>query len=322
MRETELESGGKALSAWLWRLAKAGVTALCLFVVFRKVDMAAVAGQAGAMLSGWFLLAVAVWLVSLLLGGIRWALLARPHGLGRALGPYVRYTLVGSFFNTVLPTFVGGDVVRAYYLSRRSGQISRPSTTVLMDRNVGTGGLFLVGLMAAWWYHVEREAPGLIAAVVTMMAIYVLGNVVILYPPALRRFERLLLWALPERLRQKVRNVVGALGIYSEHLPTTVLMVLFSVPAHLVSFVAVYFVGLSLGIPVELHWYLVYVPVIALVTLIPVSIGGLGLREGAFLSLFSTLGVPPEQSVALSLLWYVMMIVAGLPGLALYLTEK
>ena len=99
-------------------------------------------------------------------------------------------------------------------------------------------------------------------------------------------------------------------------------MLALSAGIHLLSCVTIFFIGNTIGAQIPLYYYLVFIPVVGIVSMLPVSIGGLGVRETAFLTLFGSVGLSAEQSVSLSLLWYAMLLLGGVPGLTLYLRGR
>jgi glycosyltransferase 2 family protein len=88
------------------------------------------------------------------------------------------------------------------------------------------------------------------------------------------------------------------------------------------NFIVIFFIGLAIGAPASLKHYLVFLPIITVMTMLPVSIGGLGVRESALVALFVPVGLTPGQSVTLGLLWHAVAVVASLPGGWIYLTYR
>ncbi len=307
---------------WLKFLVKLAMTLACLGYVYFAVDMGGLLRAVRGLEAVYFLAAVGCWIVMVVLSGVRWAVLAHPLGLDPGWWPYIKLFLVGNFFNAVLPTFVGGDVVRGYYLSKQSRQLAAPSTTVIMDRNAGVGGLILVSIAASMIHDVGQDQRALQHFLILFGAAWAVANVAIFWPFALRLIESLARTILGPRLGKRADNLLRTLETYRSHLPRFGAMVLFSAAIHMVGFSSVYLVGVGLGLPLPFVVYLVLLPIVAIITLIPLSIGGLGVRETASLTLFAGVGLASEQSVALSLLWYLLVLTGGIPGLAIYLWNR
>jgi uncharacterized protein (TIRG00374 family) len=248
--------------------------------------------------------------------------LSHPLELPPGWRSYIGLYFVGAFFNAFLPGVIGGDVVKAYYLSRDTQQLARPTTSVIMDRNVGVGGLLLVGCLASVIYPVSLDQTPLAPILAIMLAGYLLLNWVILSPGVHSLAVRVLNRIGATVVAKKIHNLFNAFRVYRRHPRRLGLMLALSAGIHLLSYVAIFFIGMSLDAQIPLHYYLVFIPVIAIISMLPISIGGLGVRETAFLTLFGSVGLPAEQSVSLSLLWYAMLLLGGLPGLALYLRGR
>jgi uncharacterized membrane protein YbhN (UPF0104 family) len=231
---------------------------------------------------------------------IRWRGLVR--GLGQQIGfrRALEIFLIGTAFNQVLPTGIGGDVVRTLLLAREGMGRARAASTVLVERAAGMIALLIVGLAAL--AVVGRDAPPAVAAILfTAGAAAVVGTIVLLQARRLRR------WASRVPLVGLVAAHPGVARFgdsFAEYGPRALLEALGW---------SVVFAGLLVATNVALgrafgieqatvgHWTL-FVPLIALSLLIP-SIGGLGVREWSYVGLLGALQppVPPETATALSI---------------------
>jgi uncharacterized membrane protein YbhN (UPF0104 family) len=115
----------------------------------------------------------------------------------------------------------------------------------------------------------------------------------------------------------KIRKIYEALTSYS--LGAIVRSTLVSLPFTLTLIASQYALALSLGVKVPVQYFALFIPLTALVQMLPISFNGLGVREGAFQALFSTVDVAGEQAVAISLLYYVLRVITGLIGGLMYL---
>src|SRR5207244_3282069 len=130
------------------RLLRFGVSAGLLAWIATKTDWTQV-GEAFANLRlGWWLAAVGVLLGAQILCTFRWHILAGALRFERSVGAMMQMLFVGMFFNLVLPTSIGGDVVRAWYLDGGSGRRLAALATVFLDRLVGLGLLLVVAVAA------------------------------------------------------------------------------------------------------------------------------------------------------------------------------
>jgi uncharacterized membrane protein YbhN (UPF0104 family) len=303
MRKTWRLLGSAALLAALaWRLDRGQLAA-----AFAGLDWRYWAGA-----SGLLLLAQGV-------SGLRWQLMARAVGLGGTWRQYQAYYFVGMFFNLVLPTSVGGDVVRAWYLARQAGPVpaggrGRPAfVSVLADRVSGVAVLIALCCAAAAAYPASLPA-GVTPATAGVGAAAALGVVGV---PLSRRLLAARVFASPrlDGLRRLADDGVVYLRDYRLLAATTAL----SAVVQLVNVVAIGLIGAGLGLPVPPLYYGVLVPLVTLLTLLPVSVSGVGLREAGMALLLAPLGVAAAPAAALGVLTFAMYVAVSLVGVPCYL---
>jgi len=246
--------------------------------------------------SPWLLL----WIPLLSLARI-WIMAQRFHVLVAPLQPIDRATLarqflVGAYANNFLPTAIGGDALRIAMLRQEhvSGRLAL--SLVLLERLIGFAAL--VALSAAGAFLVDL--PAAIRAIVVALALATLLGILIfralLRAPGQTRWSRL----VSPDLRLEGRTLALAFA-------WSLVLQLFSIGLSWV-------VGLALGAAVPAGIYLALVPLVWVVTMLPVTIGGVGLREAAFVYLFGSAGVSSEVSLGISLGTWAGLLFSGLLG--------
>lgn len=248
-------------------------------------------------------------LIAQLISSLRWQLLAEPLDFTDSYWRYVRLYFVGMFFNLVLPTSVGGDVVRAWYLGGERGRRGPAFLTVLADRGIGVAVLVVMACVAA--VFVPIQMPGWMVTVVGGLAAgCVVGAVLIPFLPALTR----IVWIGPKLvpLVELVQLYLGQPGLL---LSVTILSLL----VQLSSVSQVWLVSVGLGLDVSFGYLAVVVPLVSLLTLVPISLNGMGLREVGLVVLLAPVDVTAAQAVSLSLLHFAINLVGSLMGGVCYL---
>ena len=295
-----------------WRL----LGSLTLLAVLAwRMDWGQLARAFANVRAGPWLLALALYLPIQAVSSLRWQLLARPLGFGGPWGRYLALYFIGMFFNLVLPTSVGGDMVRAWYLARQDGD--DPVTgrrlgaflSVFADRASGLAVLVAVACAAALCCPVPLPAwvTGSVAAV---GAAALLGLAALPVLPWLQA-------VLPAHGR--LRRLADGAALYLRHRRLLFGATALSVVVQVANVVLVWLVGEALGLPVPPLYYGVFVPLVSLLTLLPVSVNGMGLREAGTVLLLAPLGVGRAEAVALSLLTFAVLTAASLTGLGFYL---
>jgi uncharacterized membrane protein YbhN (UPF0104 family) len=280
-----------------WRLV--GSLAL-LSVLAWRLDWARLGAAFAGLHVGLWLAAVGVYALAQTASSLRWQLLAGALGLGGSYGRYLSHYFIGMFFNLLLPTSVGGDVVRGWYLARAEGRRGAAWLSVLAERASGLLVLIVLACVAAALCPVAL--PGWLAAVVAA-----LGGATLLGLLALPLLLRLPADGRLGRLLESGRVFLRRPGLL---LGTTLL----SVVVQLASVVLVWLIGLGLGLRVPAAYYGVLVPLVTLLTLLPVSLNGMGLREVGTVLLLAPLGVGAAEAVTLSVLQLAAYTLASLAG--------
>jgi uncharacterized protein (TIRG00374 family) len=266
---------------------------------------------------GLWLLAVAGYVVCQVVSSLRWQALARPLGFDLPLGRFVSFYFIGMFFNLVLPTSVGGDVVRAWYLSGGPGRRLDAFLSVFVERLSGLLVLLAIACLAAavcplslpaW---VPWSVWGLTAA--GLVAVPVLVGLARLPCPAGR------LSGLHARLVRFAGQLAAAGRLYLAHPRLLVGTTLLSGVVQAGNVVLVWLIGRAIGAPVPASYYWILVPLVALLTLLPISLNGMGIREGAMVLLLAPLGVGSGTAVSLAFLWFAACTLVSLGGVGFYL---
>jgi glycosyltransferase 2 family protein len=271
---------------------------------------------------GWWVAAFVLYLGIQAVSSLRWRLMAQPMGFQGSLGRFVALYFIGMFFNLVLPTSVGGDVVRAWYLARSDGETSRPGrgvaafSSVFLDRLSGLMMLLALACVAVFFCPPEVESwlPwtvwGLTASAVVGLACLTWLSRMRL---PLHRFPKLN--ARLTKLTGHLREAIGLAVLQPKLLPLTLLL---SVIVQVANVVIVWMLAQGLGIEVSLAYFGVVVPVISLLTMLPMSVNGMGVREGAMVLLLGSVGVAGGPAVSLAFLWFLIQAAASLGGVVFY----
>lgn len=276
----------------------------------------------GRLRPGLLVLAAAIITAQLTLMGVRWWYLMRHESLGIGLWATIRLMYVGHFFNFFLPGSTGGDVVRAYMVTRRTKARTVAVATVLLDRFAGLAGMaVLAGIMAlaTWGKPQTQRAAG---AVGVTLAVVVAASLVIFSRRVGRavRLDRIIA-RLPraENFRIAIRTLQSLPR--SPKAARTVGAITLGV--HLLLAGAIACMGLALGLATPIQLYFLFVPVIYIIAAIPISIGGLGLVEGMYVVFFAaSTGADTSAVLALALLARLTPMLLSLPGLVFWLSER
>ena len=274
----------------------------------------------GRLRPGFYILAAVILAGQLTLMGVRWWYLMRRESLSVGLWATIRLMYVGHFFNFFLPGATGGDVIRAYLVTRRTTARTVAVATVLLDRFVGLAGMSaLAGVMAlaTWRSPQTHRAAG---AILATLAVIIAAGLVLFS----RRVGRLagldrLIARLPKA--ENFRLAVATLQRLPRCPRDAAVVGAMTIGVHLLLAGGVACLGLALDLPAGISLYFLFVPVIYILAAIPVSIGGLGLVEGMYVLFFAG-GADSSAVLALALLARLTPMLLSVPGLVFWLGEK
>jgi glycosyltransferase 2 family protein len=304
--------------------------------VFWRSDPAAVAAAARHADPTWILAAVLLVFVDRALMAWRWAMLlcivderSRPS-LGRMLDVFFVSTFVGTF----LPASIGGDVVRAYAISKTGSGVvlnghdanskrlptpfSDAIASVFMDRMLGVASLLVMGAVGLVLAR-DLATDALVIASLAFTGAASAATMAIIFSERAGVAAARLASAMPfEIARRMGREIVESVRRYARFHWRLVNVLAASIGVQALRIVQAYCLGRSLGIDAGLTVYFAFVPIILLVMLLPVTINGLGTSQAAFVWFFGRVGVASAPAFALSILFVALGIVGNLPGGVLY----
>jgi len=270
---------------------------------------------------GNYLIALAVYAGGMSIRTVRWKLLLQAAGAPMRLAHLIKLQFIGVFFNQFLPTSLGGDGGRVFYLYRDGVAWEKGLGSVLVERVVGVLMLILLGLVSgASGYHIYKN-PRILWILGLFLAALVAGICLLLSERA-ARWALLVLGALKlGRLRGMFERFSRATRGYRWHpwILLTVTAVSFSF--QLVVIGLFYFFACKLKMDVPFTYFLLFVPILIAVSQIPISPSGLGVREWTSKGLFTQewVGATETQAVALGICYWAMHLGAGLIGGLLFM---
>ena len=249
-------------------------------------------------------------------GVFKWRIAVNAGRGGLAVLDGARCYAAGLFANLCLPSIVGGDVLRAALAARIT---RRPEAAVwggLVDR---LSDVTALGLLIAGGALVARTAlPGLWAQLLGLAVIVAILVAALGLPLALRR--PLARW--PKKIRRTVARSMVAIRRMSRRPLTAVKILVLSIiiQSGFVLLNAALGAGVGIHVPLAV-WFLVW-PLAKVASLLPISLGGLAVREASLAALLVPFGVRPSTAVAVSLVWQSVLIAGGLLGGLLWLLLK
>ena len=302
-------------------LGRVAITCFAFGWVFQLVDLKSLRHTLGSANPFWILMSALLFFMAQLCCVWRWRLLVPTHPA--MTGPFLLNSfLVGSFFNTFLPTTVGGDVIRGYDLIKATGEWKGALASLLMDRLIGLTGFLLCALGAWMLFPPARQDPFVRAGFLSFCAAVLLTYAVLgsrrLLHAMLRPFGKIGLGQLQSHAKQFQETLL------SYFKRPKVLLSAFGV-SFLVQALAIFMfaaVSRAMRLPIPLAFLVLVVPIILTVSQLPISFNGWGIREGATILFLKRVNVEAPEALSLSLVCAVIPLLSGAIGGILFLMRQ
>jgi uncharacterized membrane protein YbhN (UPF0104 family) len=287
-------------------IIKFAVSAALLYIVLSKIELEQVFSMLKGMSLPVFISAIFLYILAQFISTLRWKLL-----LPGVLGVRKLFSLymLGAFFNTLLPGVIGGDAVKGFYLYQATGRGSLTLASIFMDRYLGFVVLIAICALAfpfGYKYFYGSRLEWLLPLVVLS---FIIGSFLVF---GLRLGKRIKILSGFYEYFHSYRNQKEVIG-------KTLLL---SVLVQLAGIFSVYILALGIGQHIPFLACLIFVPLIVMFTTLPISISGLGVREGAFVLFLGLIGIKPGVATAISLSWFVSITAGSLLGLIEYIKYK
>jgi hypothetical protein len=269
----------------------------------------------------WYLPAFLLFLLNIILRAYRWYTLL--HSLNeRPSFRHLTYLyFVGFFANNFIPSGFGGDFVKIVSLRRTFGRGAEALSSVVMDRVTGLLGSAIIALVALIW-----NSLGHVTAVDLPLALWIIITLLSIGIPVLFLLFR---WGRPlnilvsrfPKIQQlpkydKLEQLIETINRYP--MPVLQQTLLISLPFTLSLVLVQYFIARALSVDLPLAVFALFVPIISILNLLPLSFNGLGVREGVYQFLFVPIGVTTASAIAMSLAFYFLRFGAGIIGGLMY----
>ncbi|MBN2192225.1 MAG: flippase-like domain-containing protein [Polyangiaceae bacterium] len=291
--------------------------ALLAFVLFR-VDLKGVAAAIGALSGAAITAALGLTFLSVAVSAWRWHRVL--DYLGEQVSPWALFgdTLVGTTYNLLLPTSVGGDVARGLRSARRVRDAEHAWASVAYERLLGLLSLAVVSTLGLSYALSDATLPVLVTALLMAVA---LATLIAIAPAPLRLAARLGAGSsasLATTLRRIAEAWGGALSRPLPRLETFLWSVVYQVVALTILLPIGYDWGIT-NLPASLY---LGVPIVLVAATLPVSLGGHGLRESLFVVVLSPFGVDASHALGLSLVWLASNLTVGIAGLGVIVAGR
>jgi uncharacterized membrane protein YbhN (UPF0104 family) len=300
----------------IW-IVKVLVSAGLLYFLLRQVDMQRLWQTARAASLPWLGLALLLYFAMTLLSAWRWGLLLAAQGVHLPFKTLEASFLLATFFNNFLPSNIGGDVIRIRDTARPAGSKTLATTVVLLDRGLGLLGLIFVAAVGATLAARQSETLGPFGPGV-LWAGFAAGLAAtappLLMPQSIGKLLRPLRALHAEWVDARLERLTSVLARF--RAAPRALAFCFAGAVLVQGTIVLFYAAIARGlhIPIPLMHLAILIPLSFIVQMLPVSVGGFGVRESTFTFYFAKIGLPIESALALSFAGAILILLFSLTG--------
>src|SRR5262245_30107063 len=285
------------------------VSAALLYLALRKVDFHDLASRFNVASLGWIGLAIAATFLQIFIGVLRWRDVRAECGAPLALTQATRYNLIGAFFNQTLPSSIGGDAVRLWLVARAGAGWRAATYSIFVDRAIGLIALAVVIVASLPWSYRLITDPNGRSALLFVDFAALAGGVGFLLLGRLP-WPWLKHWWGTHHIH--ACSVIANRVLFGcVHGPKVVVL---SLLVHVLAVVIAWCVVQSIDAPVVFGQIFQLVPPVMLITMLPISIAGWGVREASMGLAFGYAGLVANEGVNISLLFGAVYFIVGAIG--------
>ncbi len=312
-----------------------------IFLVFRNEDLSHLIDILMGINPGIIFLGFLAYYIGQLMFVLRWRLILSVQAIHISVLAGLKLHFLGLFYNNCLPSSVGGDVLRAWYVTHHCPRDKRleAALSVLVDRFVGLSGMIIMALAAWWLVPVPAQENTAESAgnsqtsgffekiveyryfIISAICIFAGMVVVFLLIPKGRRAVKKIYSLIREKFHAFFLKTVTALKLYLKKPFTVLCAYLLSFLCQAFPILGLYFIGKDIGLDAHIKYYYVLFPVSWMLGAVPISIGGIGIMEGWVKIMFAKVSAANEaKSAVIAICQRIIWLVGSLPGVVIHIS--
>lgn len=319
---SEIPADADSKSSRLWWL-KLAVSLGIISVIVWQVDLRAFANTLLSAKPAWILATIVTFILDQAVTAWVWQKMLSARGMGIPFMAVTRVMWISNFIGAVTPSSMGADVVKVVAVGRYMKNTAEALSSLALFRIAGYVILFLMAAVSAFIFP-ERipDSPMIGAITISLAAGAGLAFFGMVFSKWAVRVSGLILrGAGLGGVQDRIEQLYSAFTSYAS-MPRVIAMVaLGGVALQILRVGYVFLLSLAMGFDVDPAVFFVFVPVMAAIMLIPVTVFGIGLREGSYIFLFGYVGLSPAQALGMSALSFALDVAYSLAGGLVYLKE-
>ena len=285
-----------------------------------------------------YVIAIALNFAGQLVFVLRWLILLRVPSVHVNYWAALKLHMLGLFYNNCLPGAVGGDALRAWYVTKHTDKKIEAALSVFIDRAVGMACTIAMVFLTYWLlpkggketqftlgaeFNFVSLAIKFLLAGLVLVVLAAAVVVVMFYSRKLRPKLLTYLFILSIKWKLWVARVLEAIRLYCTKPFTLILAIILSFTCQSLPIIGLYLIGSKLGIQANIRYYFMFFPMSWIIGIIPISVGGAGVMELGLKGLFGKVAqVTTQQGLGLALAQRIIWLLTSIPGVIIHLTGK
>ncbi len=295
---------------------------LLIYFIYTKLDQERLIGGIESIDWLYVFFAFLTVILNRVLMAYKWDILLRSKNIYSGYFYILKVMFIGNFLGMFLPTSVGGDITRIYYLTKGNVAKEESVSSVLIDRLTGFFSLFTMALLGLFLSYSILQDKMLLFAIISLFAIFMV-TMTILFNIRLaewlgHKFKNI---SFIGKVLAQIKSFYVSIVDYRNNLPVLYKTIFISFVVNFIRVIQTYLLFVAVGANIQFIHVLMFVPISLVITQLPISIAEIGIKEGIYVYLFSTVGIDMALSFLASVIGTILQFVAIIPGFLFYVFE-
>lgn len=266
--------------------------------------------------------AVSVAVLTMLIITFKWQLLLKVKNLKISFVKLFCIGRIGTFFGLFLPSSIGTDAARTYYLIKDNQKKIESVSSVFVERLFGVISLLSFGLLGIM---ISGEVFGSLAieqSIFILILFVGFSTTIIFTEKVYLKIISLFDIIGNDKIKKKIQLLFLSINEYKKEKKILLVTLLLSYLVQLSRILTTFLISYALGFNIEFYVFVIFIPVVMIILMAPISLGGLGVRESAYILIFTEFGIPKSDALSISLVSTFLTTLLGLSGGLIYLFYK
>ena len=302
-------------------IARVLISFSLIFLLLRQINTAGISTLLGNIRIDFFILLLLTMILDSVVMAWRWIILLQAKEIRVPLMRIIKIYFLSTFVGIFIPSSIGADTIRAYSLAKYTARTADSVSSIVVDRILSLFALLLFAFIGILFFYDGIAGKSVLYLLLILALGFTVALLLLFNRDLARRFRTVLAGREQSWIFRSLKGLYHSIVDYryrKRYVAQVALLALFIQGLRIFT---TFYAAMSLNLHFPLIVFFIYVPLITIITLLPVSVGGIGVQEGAFVYFFTRVGMSSLEAFTLSALLHVIIIVFALPGGVVYLIE-